>query len=122
MLVISKSGAYPLWVIVTYSISSAYYTLVLGNKPFPNLLFYPILLYHLHLTTHVNNLVIHPQKKVHWQNLKLIFPVILQVFDLECHGQTSVKVELVMCRLLFMKSRKLKSCYWENEKLDPCKT
>ena len=43
--------------------NSAYYTpLVLGNKPFPNLLFDQILLYRLHLTTHVNNLVIHPQK------------------------------------------------------------
>ena len=44
------------------SMSSAYYTLVLGNRPFPNLLFYQILLFRLHLTTHVNNLVIHPQK------------------------------------------------------------
>ena len=42
--------------------SSVYYALVLRNKPFPNLLFYQILLYHPYLTTHVNNLVIHPQK------------------------------------------------------------
>ena len=35
-------------------------------------------------------------RKVHWQNLKLIFPVILRVFKYECHGQTSVQVELVM--------------------------
>ena len=62
LLVISKSGGYPLRVIVTYSMSSAYYALVLGNRPFPNLFFYQILLFHLHFTTHVNNLVIHPQK------------------------------------------------------------
>ena len=35
-------------------------------------------------------------KKVHWQNLKLIFPVILRVFGPECQSQTYVKVELVM--------------------------
>ena len=47
-------------------------------------------------------------KKVHLQNLKLIFPVILQIFDLECHVQTSVKDELIMFRLVFMKVRKLR--------------
>ena len=77
--------------------SSAYYALVLGNRPFPNLLFYQIL-------------------------LKLIFPIILRVFDFECHGQTSVKVELLMFRLVFMKFRKLRIPYQENEKLDPRKT
>ena len=70
--------------------SSAYYALVLGNRPFLNLLFYQILLLRLHLTTHVNNLAIHP-KKLRLQNLKLILLVILRVFDLERHGQTSVK-------------------------------
>ena len=30
------------------------------------------------------------------QNLKLIFPVILRIFDLESHSQTSVKVKLVV--------------------------
>ena len=71
MLVISKSGGYPLWVIVSYSMSSVYYALVLDNRASPNLLFYQILLFWLHLTTYVNNLVIHPQK-VRLQNLKLI--------------------------------------------------
>ena len=99
LLVIFKSGGYPLWAVVFYSMSSAYYTLVFNNKPFPNLLFYQILLYRLHLTTHVNNLVIHPYSpscNFTW------------VFDLECHCQTSVKVEL-MFWLLFMKFRKLAS-------------
>ena len=63
-----------------------------------------------------SNFVISPVFKIIWlftlknvrlQNLKLIFPVILQMFDLESHGQTSVKVELVMFGLVFMKFRKL---------------
>ena len=57
-----KSGGYPLWVIVTYSISSVYYVLVLGNRSFLNLLFYQILLFLLHLTEYVNYLVIDSQK------------------------------------------------------------
>ena len=47
-------------------------------------------------------------KKVQSQNLKLIFLVILQIFDLKCHGKTSVKVELVMPGLVLMKFRKLR--------------
>ena len=46
-------------------------------------------------------------KNVPLQNLKLIFHVILRMFDLETHSQTSVKAELVMLGLIFMKSRKL---------------
>ena len=48
--------------MITYSMSSANYALVLGNRPFPNLLFYQILLFRLYLRKDVNNLVIHPQK------------------------------------------------------------
>ena len=47
-------------------------------------------------------------KKVQSQNLKLIFLVILQIFDLKCHDKTSVKVELVMTGLVLMKFRKLR--------------
>ena len=47
-------------------------------------------------------------KKVQSQNLKLIFLVILQIFDLKCHDKTSVKVELVMPGLVLMKFRKLR--------------
>ena len=53
-----------------------YYTLVLGDRPFPNLLFYEILLFRLYLGKYVNNLVIHSQK-VRLQNLQMIFLVVL---------------------------------------------
>ena len=110
------SWSSPLWYTTTY-----YTPLVLGNKPFPNLLFYQILLYCLHLTTHVNNLVIHPQKSKLAKSKTDISCNFTWVFDLECHGQTSAKVELLFW-FLFMKFRKLRSLYRENEKLDPRKT
>ena len=100
LLVISHLGGYPLSLIVTYSISSTYYALVLGKRPFPNLFFYQ--------SIKVNNLVIHPQKNT-FANLKLIFLVILRILDFECDGQTSVKAELVMFGLVFIKFRKLRS-------------
>ena len=62
LVIISYSGGYPLLLIVTYSMSSANYGLVLSDRPFPNLLFYQILLFCLHLRKYVNDLVIHPQK------------------------------------------------------------
>ena len=62
LLVISYLGSYPLLRIVTYSMSSAYYSLVLGDRPFPNLLFYQVYLFRLYLRKYVNNLVSHPQK------------------------------------------------------------
>ena len=65
--VILKSERYPLWVIVSYSMSSAYYALVLGNRSFLNLLFYQILLFLLHLTEYVNYLVIESQKSTFWK-------------------------------------------------------
>ena len=48
--------------MVTYSMSSADYALVLGNRPFPSLLFCQILLFRMYLRKDENNLVIHPQK------------------------------------------------------------
>ena len=111
LLVISHLGGYPLSLIVTYSISSTYYALVLGKRPWqkrPNLLFYQTLLFRLYLRKSVNNLFIHPQK-IRLQNSKLIFLVILRILDLECHGQTCVKVELVMFGLAFINFRKLRS-------------
>ena len=111
----------PPLIIVTHSMSSAFYVLVLRNITFPNLLFYQILLFRLYLRKYVNNLVIHPQK-ICLQNLKLIFLAILRTFDLECHGQISVKVELVMFGLIFMNFRKLRNLYRENKKLDLHKT
>ena len=62
LVIISYSGGYPLLLIVTYSMSSANYGLVLSDRPFPNLLFYQILLFCLHFRKYVNDLVIHPQK------------------------------------------------------------
>ena len=56
------------------------------------------------------------------ENLQLIFLLILRIFDLEFHGQTSVQVELVMFGLVFMKFRKLRSLYRENKKLNFHKT
>ena len=121
MLVISHLGGYPLSLTVTYSMSSAYYALVLDDKPFPNLLFYQILLFRLYLRKYINNLVIHFQKST-FANLQLIFLVMLRIFDLECRFQTSVKIELVMFGLVFTKFRKLRSLYRENKKLDFHKT
>ena len=54
----------PPLIIVTHSMSSAYYVLVLRNVTFPNLLFYQIFLFRLYLRKYVNNLVIHPQKNM----------------------------------------------------------
>ena len=38
------------------------WALVLGDRPFPNLLFHQVLLFRLYLRQYVNNLVIYPQK------------------------------------------------------------
>ena len=63
LLVIFHSGGYPLSLIVTYSMISAYYALVLRDRPLPNLLFCLVLLFGLYLRKYANDLVIHPQKK-----------------------------------------------------------
>ena len=47
-------------------------------------------------------LLTHTKKKI-----KLIFPAVLQIFDLECH-QTSFKVPFVIFGLVFMKYKQLK--------------
>ena len=62
LLVICHSRGCPLSLKVTYIMSSAHYALVLGNRPFPNLLFYHILFSSLYLRKYANNLVIHSQK------------------------------------------------------------
>ena len=78
------------------------------------LLFYQILLICSCLKKYVNDLVIYP----HLQNLNLTFLVILWIFNLECHGETSLKIELVMSGIVFMKFRKSRNLYQENEKLN----
>ena len=65
---------------------------------------------------HVNPLI--PQifmVEFFWENmsqlkavLNTFFPLILRIIDLECGGHTSLKVAFVLCRLVFMKFRKLK--------------
>ena len=50
--------------MVTYSMSSAYYALVLGHSAIPEFIFYQILLFRLYLRKFVSNLVIHPQKNM----------------------------------------------------------
>ena len=108
LLVIFHSGGYPLSLIATCSMISAYYAPILGNRPLLNSLFRQFLLFRLYLRKYVNNWLFN-LKKIHLQNLKVIFPVILRIFELESHSQTSVKVELVMFGLVFMKFRKLRS-------------
>ena len=58
----SHSEGYPLSLIVNYSMNSAYYALVLGDRPFPNLIFCQFLLFGFYLRKYADNLVIHPQK------------------------------------------------------------
>ena len=62
LLVISHSEGYLLSHIVNYSMSSAYYALGLGDRPFPNLIFCQISLFGFYLRKYANNFVIHPQK------------------------------------------------------------
>ena len=49
--------------------------------------------------------------------MKPIFPVILQIFDLECQGHTFLKVAYVMFRLVFIKFRKSTSLHRKNKKV-----
>ena len=88
MLLISNSGGYPLFDIVTYSMISAYYAPILGKRHFPNLLFHQILLFRLYLRKYVNDVVIQPQKYTFAKfkrilNLRIL---ILRIFDLESHS------------------------------------
>ena len=62
------------------------------------------------------------QFKINFQNFKPLFPVILRIFDLECHGQTSLKIPFLMFGYIFMKFRKLRCFRLENKKLDCHKT
>lgn len=45
-------------------------------------------------------------------------PILPEVLRIKCHGQTSLKVALVMLGLIFMSFRKLKSIDRKNENLD----
>ena len=50
----------------------------------------------------------YPQQ-ISLQNFKPLFPLILQILDLECHGETSLIVAFVKFAQVFMKFRKLES-------------
>ena len=56
-------------------------------------------------------------KKVRLQNLRMIFQVILRIFDLQYYGQIPVKIELVIYGLILMTFRKLRSLYREENSL-----
>ena len=91
------------------------------NRLFPNLILFQIFLFRLYIRKFVNSLLNYPQK-ISLQNFKPLFPLILQIFDLECHGQTSLKVAFVKFAHVFMKFRKLESLHMENKKLHRHKT
>ena len=56
------------------------------------------------------------------QNFKSLFPLIWQIFDLECDGQTCLKVVFVKFAQIFMKFKKLESLHMKNKKLHHQKT
>ena len=87
-----------------------------GNQLFPNLILFQIFLFRLYIRKFVNSLPNYPQI-ISFQNFKPLFPLILQLFDLECHGETSLKVAFVKFVHVFMKFRKLESLDMENKKL-----
>ena len=87
-----------------------------GNQLFLNLTLFQIFLFRLYSRESVNNLPNYPQI-ISFQNFKPLVPLILQIFDLERHGETSLKVAFVKFAYVFMKFRKLESLHMENKKL-----
>ena len=92
-----------------------------ANRLFPNLILFQIFLFHLYIRKFVNSLLNYPQK-ISLQNFKPLFPLVLRIFDLECHGQTSLEVVFVKFAHVFMKFRKRESLHMENKKLHRHKT
>ena len=88
------------------------------NRLSPYLILFQIFLFHLYIRKLVNN---YPQK-LSLQNFKPLFPLILRFFYVECHGQTSLKVDFVKFAHIFMKFRKLESLHMENKQLHHHKT
>ena len=86
------------------------------NRLFPYLILFQIFLFRLNIKKFVNSLLNYAQK-LSLQNFKPLFPLILRISDLECHGQTSLKVAFVKFAYVFMKFRKLESLHMENKKL-----
>ena len=84
----------------------------------PNLILFQIFLFCLYIRKFVNSLLNYSQK-ISLQNFKPLFPLILWIFDLECHVQTSLKVAFVKFAHIFMKFRKLESLHMEKKLLPP---
>ena len=82
------------------------------NRLFPNLILFQIFLFRLYIRKFVNSFLNYPQK-ISLQNFKSLFPLVLRIFDLECHGETSLKVAFVKFTHVFMKFRKLESLHME---------
>ena len=55
---------------------------------------FQIFLFCLYIRKFVNSLLSYPQIKKSLQNFKPLFPLLLRIFDLECHGQASLKLPL----------------------------
>ena len=88
----------------------------LVNRHFPNLILFQVFLFRLYIRKSVNSLLNYSQK-ISLQNFNPLFPLILRIFDLECHSQTSLKASFVTFAQVFMKFRKLESLHMENKKL-----
>ena len=58
----------------------------------------------------------YPQEERSLQNVKSLYPVVLWIFDHECHGETSLKGATVKFVHVFTKFRK--SLHEENIKLE----
>ena len=81
------------------------------NLLFANLMLVKILLFRLYFGKFANNLLNYTQKERNLQNFKPLFPVILRIFDHECHVETSLKVACLKFVHVFLKYRKLKSLH-----------
>ena len=57
---------------------------------------FQILILRLYFGKFVNSLLIYPQSEISLQNFKSLFPVILPIFDHECHDETSLKVAYLL--------------------------
>ena len=84
------------------------------NRLFPNLILFQIFLFHLYIRKFVNSLLNYPQK-ISLQNFKPLFPLILWIFDLECHGQTSLKVALVKFATFSWNLENWKASTWKTK-------
>ena len=86
----------------------------LRQSTFPNLILFQFFLFRLYIRKFVNSLLNYPQK-ISLQNFKPLFPLILWIFDLECHGQTSLKVALVKFATFSWNLENWKASTWKTK-------